>query len=193
MHQIWLGKNKIPDQFLVWRENWRKLHVDWEYRLWTEEDVKDDKTLSLMSKVMTLSCKSNVLRFYIILQHGGVYSDVDFDWNKNIDEFLINKAIICKQTPEKYNTAIFGAEKGNDWVLFAYNLIEKNYVYRRPPWGALLATQSMENFNDVTILPTEYFYPYLWREAYKDAKLFPQAYAVHHWNMSWSHDVKFKV
>ena len=39
LHQVWLGPNTIPREFLDWRGGWRSLHPDWTYMLHTNEDV----------------------------------------------------------------------------------------------------------------------------------------------------------
>jgi hypothetical protein len=39
--------------------------------------------------------------------------------------------------------------------------------------------------SDVTVLPKDAFYPYLWDEPERAGELFPQSVGVHRWNHSW--------
>ena len=38
IHQIWIGKT-FPDEFYLFQESCKRLHPDWEYKLWTQDDL----------------------------------------------------------------------------------------------------------------------------------------------------------
>ena len=38
IHQIWLG-GQLPEKYRAWSESWKKFNPDWQYILWTDEDV----------------------------------------------------------------------------------------------------------------------------------------------------------
>ena len=40
IHQIWLG-SELPVRFRGYQQNWRRLHPDWDYKLWTDRDVEN--------------------------------------------------------------------------------------------------------------------------------------------------------
>ena len=42
IHQIWLG-GEFPDKYKRLRDTWIKENPDWDYRLWTDEDVENFK------------------------------------------------------------------------------------------------------------------------------------------------------
>ncbi|NBV41108.1 glycosyl transferase, partial [bacterium] len=42
LHQVWLGPKEMPAQFVSWREQWRRLHPDWEYMLHTDKDIPQE-------------------------------------------------------------------------------------------------------------------------------------------------------
>lgn len=194
MHQVWLGNKQIPIHFLKWKLNWDRLHPDWCYHLWTDEDIKkikDKKLNFLLDECHKFSSKSNVFRLYIILNYGGVYFDMDFDWNKNIDEFLSHKSIACQETPGVYCNAFFGAEKNNEWVKFQWDNLD-SHVKLPAPWGPRLMTFAASKVsNNLETLPTKLFYPYLWHHSFKETSSFPESYGVHHWSKSWQEKEKF--
>lgn len=183
LHQVWLGNNPIPDNYIKWRDNWRKLHPDWEYTLWTDKDVVELDPL--LNKCIKFSSKSNVVRLWVIKEFGGVYVDMDFDWNKNIDIFLEHSAFVAKEVPTRYCNAFFGAVKHHPWVIRQFNMLDK-YVHKKPPWGPTVMTISSKDEKDLYVIDTELVYPYLWDNPYKDASTFKNAYLVHHWSKSWA-------
>nr|CCA15666.1 surface protein Sur1 putative [Albugo laibachii Nc14]CCA16270.1 surface protein Sur1 putative [Albugo laibachii Nc14] len=80
IHQIWLGPHPIPAFCLQQMETWRQIHPQWEYKLWTDTQVS---TLKLQNKehfdlAGNYGEKSDILRYEILLQFGGIYVDVDF-------------------------------------------------------------------------------------------------------------------
>lgn len=50
--------------------------------------------------------------------------------------------------------------------------------------GPYFFTLLLEQEPDVTIFGAELFYPYLWNELERRDEAFPDAYAVHHWELS---------
>lgn len=89
IHQIWVGKNKMHPRCKKAIETWKALHPDWEYKLWTDDDVDDfpwtNKELFL--KANNPGTKSDVWRYEIINTYGGLYADVDFICLKPFDLF----------------------------------------------------------------------------------------------------------
>lgn len=184
LHQVWLGPKEIPEEFIKWRDEWRKLHPDWVYILHTDKDIPEHLK-DYINCCKHYSSKSNILRLYVIYKYGGIYCDMDFEWNKNIDEFLNNEFIIAKETSMFYCNAFFGSIPNNNIIKYQLDLLD-SYVKRPPPWGPTLMTIAVNNYKkSVTVLPTHYVYPYLWDNPFTPAYTFPDAYLVHHWNKSW--------
>jgi len=38
IHQTWKDRD-IPEKWRRWQQSWKIYHPDWEYRLWTHEDI----------------------------------------------------------------------------------------------------------------------------------------------------------
>ncbi len=81
IHQIWVGKNPIPEKYKEYMKTWQIIHPDWEYKLWTDEDVDDfpwrNKDLFLQAE--NPGMKSDIWRYEIINQYGGLYVDTDME------------------------------------------------------------------------------------------------------------------
>lgn len=186
LHQIWLGPNPIPKKFLEFQQNWRELHPDWSYKIWTDTAIRDIPIKHLVDRCGKFSSKSNMVRIYAVMFEGGVYADMDIDWNKNFDIFLTYKAFAAKESQDIYCNAIFGSEANSSWLSYQYNILEK-YCSLPPPWGPKLMTLAVKNRGEkFTDIPTNFFYPFLWncskplnKEDYSDS------YCVHYWEKSW--------
>jgi mannosyltransferase OCH1-like enzyme len=79
IHQIWLG-SPVPDVYKTLMQTWVDMHPGWEYRLWTDENVGN---ISLFNKkfydeAQNYGMKSDILRWEILYQYGGLYVDVDY-------------------------------------------------------------------------------------------------------------------
>ncbi len=90
IHQIWLGPKHMPEYIPRFSREWKRLHPDWEYRLWTDADVEtlDFDLKDLYNKSSNYGEKSDILRCEILLKHGGMYVDTDFEVLKSFDEFV---------------------------------------------------------------------------------------------------------
>lgn len=79
VHQIWLGSS-VPEKYTAWMRSWSEL-AGWEYKLWTEEDVKLLKLYNqeLYDHATNYGEKSDVLRLELLLHYGGIYADIDFE------------------------------------------------------------------------------------------------------------------
>lgn len=80
IHQIWLGPKKIPKVYVKFSETWKNLHPTWEYKLWTEEDIREWKfaTKELFDEASSYQEKSDILRYEILNKYGGLYVDFDY-------------------------------------------------------------------------------------------------------------------
>ena len=182
LHHIWLGKAPIPPEYLQWKDNWRQLHPEWAYILWSDNDVTHLD--QLLKRCKSLSSRSNVVRLWVIKEFGGVYADMDFNWNKNINSFLTNNAFAAREDDYYFCNAFFGAIPNHEWIINQFEALD-SVVDNPPPWGPTLMTNLSQGQNDLCILPTEFVYPYYYTEKYQEAHRFKNAYLVHHWNKTW--------
>ncbi|CAN0053305.1 unnamed protein product [Ectocarpus fasciculatus] len=96
IHHIWLG-SPLPEAFARLRESWLARHVGhsgqgrgqersngsstpWEVRLWTDADINAFglENRGAFDAAQNFGQKSDILRYEILLRHGGLYVDVDF-------------------------------------------------------------------------------------------------------------------
>lgn len=201
IHRIWLGKNPMPDDFVAWGRSWERHHPDWEFRLWTDDNLPPLRNAKLLDTLQSFSGKSNVIRYEILARFGGVYVDTDFECLRNLEPLLDEVdcfTAFCKDVPFENgrfplaNTAIIGCTPGHPFLQDLVANIEAN-VRSLPPdvdsptqTGPIFFT-SVLHFgchHAVKVFPPELFYPYAIDERWRRDEAFPDAYAVHHWTLS---------
>ena len=103
IHHIWLG-SPFPEKYKILRETWKKHHPDWEFVLWTDEDIE---AFGLFNKDLydqsdNYGAKSDIARYEILYRFGGLYIDTDFESEEDYNELiyvhlLINGRLLCLQ------------------------------------------------------------------------------------------------
>lgn len=97
IHQIWLGNKYKPP--IEWMQTWKEKHPDWEYKLWTDEDVKNlpmkcRRAFDLQPKDYVY--QSDVLRYEILFRYGGIFIDADSTCLKKIpDTMMMGEGFAC--------------------------------------------------------------------------------------------------
>jgi len=184
-HFIWLGPKPMPTKYTT---TWITLHPKWKIMLWNDNNLPKMINQHLFEKSKYYSQKSDILRYEILWNYGGVYLDVDFECTRNIESLLKGVARFAAfQREKEINSAILGSTPKDNWML---SIIEKlPYFFKekyRAETGPNLVTDRTINRRDVTVFQKELFYPYLWNEPEKAKGPFPNSYGVHHWSKLWS-------
>ena len=177
IHQIWIGPNKIPNIWMDTIKNFCKKY-DYKYMLWDNNAVNN---FTLTNKVYydiekTYNGKSDILRYEILYNHGGIYIDADCIILKE-DKFeeLINNFI------NSTSNVAFGYEKDNELITgsviistlnssFIKNCIDKIKTrnFKKLAWksvGPQLITDiynELSDKSDICVYPSKVLYPITW-------------------------------
>lgn len=188
LHQVWLGDKDIPRKFIEFTNNWRDLHPDWDYKLWTDETISDKPEIkNLVDQCGAFSSKSNVVRLYAVYLEGGVYADMDVDWVQNFNKLLNVNAFAAREQKHLFCNALFGAISNSEWVKCQIEELPE-LVHLPPPWGPPLMTRASDSFKQTEQFneyPKNYFYPFLWNQKAGDKCEYKNSYAIHYWAFSW--------
>lgn len=184
IHQIWLGPNKLPS---IWIDSWRKDYIkqypDWEYKLWREEDINQITMINreFYDKEKHYNGKSDIARYEILNQFGGLFIDADSLWipKHSLDIVLDqckekNVNFFCAKEPNGWFVAngVIGSEQNNVILSDCIDFINNNYSklkktlgnHQKQIWritGTHPFTQIIYSYNDDQrlLLPNYYFYP----------------------------------
>lgn len=203
IHQIWLG-GAIPDKFRVMTETWRDIHPDWEYKLWTDDDVKnmDLPNRALFDSMINYGPKSDLLRYHIMNEYGGVYADTDFECLKSFYAFTHLGFFTGIGYPSKLELypGLIGCVPHHS--IIEQLVKEVCNIKRMPndPTGVLETISSyfftrvfwdvIKGYTEgVAALPPDYFYPFPNDRGYKkrNGRVYIKdcSYAIHHWATAW--------
>jgi len=205
IHQIWLG-SKLPHKYKEYQESWVKKHPDWLYKLWTEKDIEnlDLINLNLYKASKNYGEKSDIARYEILYQCGGLYVDTDFECLMPFDTLhhACDFYTGCVAAPHVvcFNGLI--AAKPNHPILqrcindLAENSKKHKKTLEKTGPGFFTRCVIKEFFNEsverCVLFPAPYFYPWPWykrdHESCKKRYSFvrPESFAIHHWEVSWS-------
>lgn len=92
LHMIWVGDESVrPDE---WIATWRRNHADWDFRLWDNSDLETEpwicrRQLQQLAKEKRWEGVADVMRYEILLRHGGFYADCDSISLRPLDDWLL--------------------------------------------------------------------------------------------------------
>lgn len=204
IHQIWVGDKPLPSKYKERSETWKKFHPDWEYKLWTDKEVEeltDFPFKNLFYETPSFGARSDILRYWILYEYGGLYIDTDFECLKSFDEFRKFSFVISigySSVVELYTGLIMSTPKHFILQKILDNLkgVSSTQIHFDilSATGTYFVTNCFFNVvkgheQDIVAMPTEYFYPY--PNKYQVEGKPPleyttsKSYAIHYWEVSW--------
>lgn len=201
IHQIWLGKD-VPQEFRNFQLSWQTLHPDWEYRLWTDKDAQGLHMINerFFNESRNYGEKSDIMRYEILNQYGGVYVDFDFEALRPLDILHHTCDLyICVQPLDsdyvQLGIGIIGARPGHPVIKHCIDTVKDDWKNER---GATVRTgpihctrsflaQAGKNGTIDIPFPAMFFHPLGSKEYVRDDAtwLAAGAFAVHHWAKTW--------
>jgi mannosyltransferase OCH1-like enzyme len=170
IHQIWLG-SEVPTSLRQHMDSIQRVNLDYKYILWTdlEADKFDFKNKDLYNNCKNYGQKSDILRYAILNEFGGVYLDTDFVGCKSFDELLnldFFTGVSYDKEPTMFN-GLIGSTPGNA-IITALNDIKEvrdgdgmEVIKSTGPWYLTdVVYNNIMNVERIAVMPLEYFYPY---------------------------------
>lgn len=190
----------MPRQFVEWGEQLEALHPDWDHLLWTDDNLPKLYNSSLFQRARQIvrpervgQFRSDLARYEILAECGGVYMDCDFEPRKPLDPLLSDViepgCFLAWEVPNRWlNNAVMGAAVEHPFMVELVQSLGGS-VRRNPapaPPNRVSGPQYVtrvyrEHGEGVSALDRDLFYPYGWHELELSDGEFPDAYAVHHW------------
>lgn len=202
IHQIWLG-SAVPREYRIFMNSWQRLHPAWEYKLWT--DASADALMCgnrFYQQCHNNGMKSDILRYEILRQQGGVYVDTDFECLKPLDDLLYLDFFtgISYDAKMVLYIGIIGSAQNHPIIVHCCNDMHSSSAYAGNDAMAIMDLTGPYYFTrcflkgvngdtkGVVAFPMDFFYslPNNMRglnNPYQFVK--PFSYAIHHWEVSW--------
>lgn len=196
IHYCWFGKNPLPIEAIECIESWKAKCPDYEIVEWNESnfDIHFCKYCQLAYDEKKFAFVSDVARYWIMYNYGGVYLDVDVELIRNIDELLehnlmgfedgemVNPGLIMAMEPKN----LF-CKKILDYYIslndFTINHTVVNITTDFLKEQGLIQNDSFQIVDDIAIYPTDFFNPK--GKNYGKVKITKNTYSIHHYNASW--------
>ena len=212
IHYIWVG-GPLPDEQRRYVDTWRQQNPDYEFILWSEQNIDFSMTFVRQAYDQKKWSKvADIVRLVAVLKHGGIYLDTDFQVYRPLEPLLRHRCFYGFQTKKPSRDWVangaFGAEPGHWFIARALTrlLSIKSFpgVPDRPTmFGPKLITKLLveegltayssrgTQVRDIHLCPTEVFYPYAHGENFHPSCITPDTLAVHVWSHtpSWNKDL----
>jgi len=138
IHQVWLGPRPIPVFCQEMMETWKLHHPSWEYLLWTDASLESaqlpPRLAEAFRKADNSAEKSDILRLWLVLQHGGLYVDVDFECLRPFDDLHHRFSFFAGASNVgafELNNGLFAASPAHPVVQFLMEHVTAPW----PEWG----------------------------------------------------------
>lgn len=180
----------IPAEFRQWWNRLTQIHPGWTFRTHRDPLNPDEWELGFLFERCTAGAQlAGLVRVEAVWRWGGWYIDMDVEPLKHFGPLCDHQLAIASEDGTLYTDAVFGAEAGHPALRAIMDRFLEGYWSDSPhDTGPTLMTEVLTGRDDVTVLPAETFYPYLYWEKHRRRENFaanPNTYAVHHWNFSW--------
>lgn len=201
IHYIWLGRAEKPKIFYKCLESWKKFCPDYQIIEWNEsnlnigicqfcKDAYNDKKYAFAS---------DVLRFDILNNYGGIYLDIDVELIRPLDNLLSYQCFMGFETESVVAPGlILGAENNHkflkDMLNYYKNLNYKESVYEKKETVCTITSDYlkkigfvMNNKNQsvegISLFSSDYFCPV---NIYTNkTKISEKTISIHHYSSSW--------
>jgi hypothetical protein len=167
-HWVWFD-DVLPDWVAANIDSFQSLHSNWTIRVWNElpkefpSDLRD-----LVDGLPWYSSRSDIFRYWLLAEYGGVYLDTDVVTLRRFDSLLNHEFFLAPCTPTGHTQphlacGLMGSVPGSRSALRILDACRSRAKMSQPPrritYGPdLLTNLFAEDRAGLTVLPQHYFY-----------------------------------
>ena len=202
IHYCWFGENPKSELIEKCIASWKKYAPDFKIIEWNENNYDIDRYIYTKQayREKKYAFVSDVARFQVLFEYGGIYLDTDVELLKPIDQLLNTDIFMAYDQRSKIASGlVFGSTARNkilEQILDYYR--NNNFLLSngRPNTTTVVTIVSnvLENLgikldgdyfdiDGITMYPWEYFDPLNYET--KEMRISSNTYAVHYYAMSW--------
>lgn len=200
IHQFW-GGSPLPDELRNMSHTWKIHHPEWTYRWWDESSAYPrlgkladlwDRASEIVPADAVWQFRSDLLRWSLLWQYGGVWADVDSTCQRPLDELLTRPIVAGWEIQDQWvGTSVFATTPRHPVVREILDITATTALRARPGTrpnrisGPKAVTAPLlrrrRTHGDVRILDEHVWYPVRWDEPERSEAHHPDAWVVHHW------------
>jgi mannosyltransferase OCH1-like enzyme len=202
IHQIWLG-SPIPPSLVQLMNSVKASNPSYIYHIWTDKEVEtyNFKNKDLYNRAKNQGQKSDILRYAILKDFGGIYVDTDFIGVQSFDN-LLHLDFFTGTSYDSKPTLLNGliGSTANNLLIEDLNKILSisdkdgmDIIKSTGPW--YLTDKFFDNYkkiDNIIALPLSYFYPFpsepydkIHGEDY-NRYIKPETICIHLWHSRWN-------
>lgn len=189
-HHVWPGLDPFPESFKYYIQTWKDKHPDWKFMFWTPNNLFKLQNQKWYDLEETYAGKSDIARYEVLKNFGGIYIDVDMECFKPIDEILNGVEFFVMYEQDNYVVpTIMGCVPEHPLINRIIQHIPESY--KKDPYSHNITAKtgpkfisSLLDYDDpqLTIYPRYYFQPTLYFEEDDMSHKYPDSYGIHHFN-----------
>lgn len=213
IHYCWFGRKPLPELALKCIASWKKFLPDFEIKEWNEDnfDINLFPYVAQAYKCKKYAFVSDVARFWILYNYGGIYFDTDVEVIKPLDSIFEQSPYMGVETDLKLsdeksiknsvNPGIgIAAPKGHPFYKEMLDLYSQlSFEENKKDYALKTVTQYTSEkllehgwvpeigittkVDDITIFPKDYFCPFSWKTMKMEVT--ESTYTMHHYASSW--------
>lgn len=219
IHQSWKVR-QVPDRWLAFQDSWRRNHPDYEYRFWTDEDNRSfvariyPEFLPVYDGYRHGVSRADLARVLVVHHYGGVYADLDCESLRPVDDLLAKHRLFFALEPDSHVqkpavtsrglkrivcNAVFASVPRHPFWEHLFPLLmeardEGNVLEAAGPFVLTRACDTFPKTEEISILPSELFYPldHFLQQADAGGARPVGPYTIHHWAGTWWRDAVVK-
>lgn len=204
IHYCWFGGNSLSGQAKKCIDSWKKFFPDYKIKEWNESnfDINYCDYTKEAYEAKKWAFVSDVARFKILYENGGLYFDTDVEVIKSFDDIISNGAFMGFENDKKclVNPGLgLGVEAGNQFYKEMLELYSKqhfklkdgnfdtttivHYTTSKMKSYGLKKSIGVQKVCDINIYPQRFFNP----KGGVDGELVitEDTYSIHHYDASW--------
>lgn len=197
LHFIWIGNNQFPNHYYLFLQSWIDKYEDFIFCFWNDSNLFSLYNQKIYDKSLTYAQKSDIARYEILYNYGGIYVDSDFYSIKNIEELLNNIDMFSAFESDKFIAiGLMGFNKHNNYlkkiilnIEFNYHLFQyKNIPHQTGPvFFTNFHNQFISKYKNHSFFNPSYFYNYTFQNKIDNEPIifYNNSYCYHSWGYSW--------
>lgn len=209
IHYCWFGSQHIPDIQKKYIQTWQKLMPGYEIILWNEKnfDISLFRYTSQAYSQQKYAFVSDVARFWILYNHGGIYLDTDVELLKSLQSIVDRGPFMgCEYNQTTHMPMVSLVNPGLGMACYKNHPIFKEILDEYLPKDfdnqnietvtkittdvltkhGLSLSQDIQKCEDISIYPSCYFSPKSYKT--KQISITPETLSIHHFAASWLDD-----
>ena len=198
LHFIWIGDNQFPNQYYLFLQSWLEKYNDFIFCFWNDTNLIPLFNQKIYDKSLTYAQKSDIARYEILYNYGGIYVDSDFYSIKNIEKLLDNINLFSAYESDDFIAiGLMGFNKHNDYLKNLILNIEFNYYLFNnkniphqtgPVFFTNFHNQFISKYKNHKFFDPSYFYNYTFQDKINNNPIifYKNSYCYHSWGYSWN-------